>query len=782
MLTKLLAISVILYINLYATSIVDTTKTPEEIKASNQRNLPSDGVSVGLIQTYTEPTNDTDSTKWNAKDWSNQLGKYDRDNLINAKSLFQQSDLTSKALDGNPNVMTTESLKTEPTIKIWDSELQDGLIANTTGSGANKKIEMNSTVKCYITRDMPIRYKCGFNGLVVSKNIDSSGLEAKSACEENCFDQMPCLGVNPNPTVETSTMSEINLDIQDALENTIFKEISSDVKIDKITYDIDVSLKDGSKLNDSEVSGYVSLSIYDFNNEEPILANVKIDKGIYSKIISIGKPVDKIKFTIKRLSKDVYVRIKNVKAIYKSNAKFICPDEQDISNINPKQYAYKCPSGNIIELTVGGSSYKICADYGLKGDNRDGTFSDIQSCNAICKKQYTCSLDVKITDTNILEDFREGCIQGQEACTSNKDICKDLRLNGAKVLNENVFNARQEVTNTVINSVQVQNVDRPKVLLREDLAYITRSAEEWKDEGYKDMITKSNYKISTNTLNEDNNSSSAYSYGIDLVGPDGIPIRSLYWVLKPATLDVNSTNKYFYSILEIVVEKYNYSASGNKIKVKDKILYLKTDKDNDYFKSFARIKNYSQNVYVNSSYQETLNTLAKWEYKTFSSAINTWISVNPNQTAEYFSNEKIDLDTPFKRIRVINNIKNLMYSIDGIVRNQINIGPYSSDNYTGAFDGSGETIGKYTEYVLYSSNPLTYQDIFNTIQEGKIRPIYDNLNPNMYNKNVLNDNGELDASINTYLYGSINEKKAFVRILPKKEELNKKGFLFIFAY
>lgn len=782
MFIKLFIFIFILFVNMYATSIVDTTKTAEEIKAAEQRNLPSDNVNVDIKQTYESATNETDNTKWNAKDWSNQLGKNDRNNLINSRSLFQQSDLTSKALDGNPNAMTTESLKTEPTIKIWDSELQDGLIANTTGSGASKKIEMNSTVKCYITRDMPIRYKCGFNGLVVSKNIDSSGLEAKSSCEENCFDQMPCTGINPNPTIETITIADLNLEAQDLLEATALKEISSDVKLDKITYDIEVTIKEGSTLKDTSVSAYVSLSIYDFAKEEPILADVKIDKGIFSKVISIGKPVDKIKFTVKRLSKDVNIKITNIKAIYKPNSKYICSDVQDISSINPKQYAYKCPSGNIISLSAGGTTYKICADYGLKGDNRDGTFSDLQSCNAICKKQFNCTLDVRITDTQILEDFREGCIQGQEACTSNKDVCKDLRLSGAKVLNENVFNARQEVTNTVINSVQVQNVDRPKILLREDLAYITRSAEEWKDEGYKDMITKSNYKISSKLLNEDTASSNAYSYGVDLVGGDGIPVRSLYWVLKPASFDVNSTNKYFYSIMELVIEKYSYSATGSKIKVKDKILYLKTDKDNDYFKSFARIKDYSQNVNFNNSYQETINPIAKWEFRTFSSGVNTWIPINQNQTAEYFLNEKIELETPFKRIRIINNIKNLMYSIDGIVRKQINIGPYSSDLYSGSFDGSGETIGKYTEYVIYSSNPLTYQEIFTEIQEGRLKPIYDNLNPNLYKKNVLNDNGDIDSRINTYLYGTASEKKAFVRILPKTEELNKKGFLFIFAY
>lgn len=771
-----------LAVNLFATSIIDNTKTNEEIKATNQRNLPSDNTTISIKQTYDAPTNESDLNKWNAKDWANQMGKNDRSNLINAKSLFKESDLTTKAMDGNPNAMTSESLKTEPTIKIWDSELQDGLIANTTGSGSNKKIAINSTVKCYIARDMPIRYKCGFNGLVVSKNIDSSGLEAKSACEENCYDQMPCVGLNTNPTVQTIDISELSLDAQDMVEISSSKEISSDVKLERITYDVEVTLKEGSKLTEQNISGYISLSIFDFAREEPVLSDVKMDKGIQSKNISINKPVDKIKFTLKRISKDVFIKIKNIKAIYKPNEKYICPDQQDISKINQKDYAYKCPSGNIVSLTAGGSSYKICADYGLKGDNRDGTFSDRQSCNAICKRQFSCSLDVKITDTNILEDFREGCIQGQEACTSNKDICKDLRLNGAKVLNENVFNARQEVTNTVVNSVQVQGVERPKVLLREDLAYQTRIAEEWKDEGYKDMINKSNYKISSNNLNEDNPSSNAYSYGIDLVGADGIPVRSLYWVLKPATLDVNSDSKYFYSILEVVVEKYSYSALGTKVKVKDKILYLKTDKDNDYFKSFARIKDYSQNVYVNNAYQETLNPIAKWEYKNFSSGINTWVPISPTQTAEYFLNEKIDLDTPFKRIRVVNNVKNIMYSLEGIVKKRINVGPYYSDIYTGSFDGSGETIGKYTEYVLYSSNPLSYQDILTAMQDGRIKPIYDNLNPNLYTKNVTNDNGDIDTNINTYLYGNANQKKAFVRIIPKQNELNKKGFLYIFAY
>lgn len=481
--------------------------------------------------------------------------------------------------------------------------------------------------------------------------------------------------------------------------------------------------------------------------------------------ISINRPVDKIEFIIKRSNTDTNVIIKNIKAVYKIDTKFVCLDLQDISGLLPSGYASKCPSGNIMKFNTGTKTVEICADYGIVGDNRDGTYSELSSCQAICRQQFSCVLDSTITDTNLLQDFREGCIEGQEECKKNQDLCRDLRVSGAKIVNENVFNARLEVTNTVINSAQVQGVNRPRPLLRTDLDYETIKKEEWKDEGYLYMLMNNNYKSTILNIGENTESSNAYSYGIEY-SSFGFPIRTLNWLLKPKSNDVENGSFYFYNIIDTVVERTIIDINGNKKKMKNKIMYLRTSKDNDFFKPFAIIENYATNIFSDGVYTESISPEAKWEYKTFSGT--SWVLLDKNQAAEYFNFSEIILDKPFMRIKIINDIKTFYDKLPGIIRKKIVVGPYETKFYTGAYDGTGEVVGKYTEYVLYSPNKLTYENLFTLVNNNEIQPIYDNITSSMYPKTLKNDNGDIDSNINTYLYGLNNKKDGYIRIFPKK--------------
>lgn len=69
----------------------------------------------------------------------------------------------------------------------------------------------------------------------------------------------------------------------------------------------------------------------------------------------------------------------------------------------------------------------------------------------------------------ILYKISGGCIEGQSDC--NLETCRSLRIAGAQVINENVFHADFEAEQTVVNGALVQGVERPKVLLKEDLDF-----------------------------------------------------------------------------------------------------------------------------------------------------------------------------------------------------------------------------------------------------------------------------------------------------------------------
>lgn len=767
------------YLNAY--SIIDKKATADEEKATKNRNLPIEEKNVLVSKSYKEKTNDEENSNWNAKDWENHLSSGDENSLYNSKTLFEQNDLNTKAFGGNPNEANSANLKDEETVLIWDTELQDGLIANTTGNGANNNVSMNSTVKCYISRDVPIRYRCGYNGLTVAKSINSTGIEAKNQCEENCIEEQPCIGLVSNPSVNIVNLNDLQLKSEGILEKEISTEISSDVNLKKIEFELKIYKKDGSTIQDEEVFANISISTYDFKEEIPLIKNKKYIKTNETITFMVNEPTDKILMQIERANEDVYIEILQPKAIYKTNAKFICKNQQDISNILPNKFANKCPSGNIVTFNIASDEIKICADYGIIGDNRDGTFSELDTCNSACKRQHSCKLSVTINDTALLQEFREGCIEGQEDCTANVDVCEDLRKSGAKVLNENVFNARQEITNTIINSVQVQNVNRPRVLLRDDIDFQTRKAEEWKDEGYAHMLKNNNFRITAVKLDQDTQVSSAYAFGIDDIGLNGLPVRGLYWQLKPKAYDVDSEELYFYSILEVILERYEINEDNQKIKIKDKVLYLKTDENHDFFKPFARIESYSQNILIDGVYQDSKNHTATWKFKKFNTS--RWVAHSNNDTAEFFKKEKLIMDMPFKRINLIKDVKNLINNLKGVVRSIVRIGPYKSKIYSGSFNGTGETVGKYTQYAFYSATSLTYQELFDKIiTNEELNPIYDSISASLYSRNLNNDNGELDSFINTYLYGKSDKKSAFVRIFPRPTDVTKKGFLYIFAY
>ena len=764
---------------LFGYSSINNQKTANEIKASNQREIMVDKTKTVTTKTYVEKTDSPDVKNWNTRDFQKHLDKNSKNSIVNSRSLF---DLNNEAIQSsNPDLMNSEYIDSKKTDTQWRNNIVNGLISSSTSSGNTGSLSGNQgTIKCYVSRDLPIRYKCPYTGLIISEDIKTSGLKAKTRCEDGCSEDLDCVSVKNNPVINIANVNNLSLKTSSDLSAFIEKEISSDDILDYLEFDLKVT--DNNSTNKEEIKVKLSLSVYDYSQEIPLIAEEDIPLGTYSRKVIIRNPTDKIYIKISRASEKVHVEITNVKATYKLNSRFICGKIQDIAQSQAENFGYICPSGNLITFKTTQKDYKICADYGLSGDYRDGSFSTLNSCRKVCKKQYKCTLDVRITDTAILQDYREGCIAGQENCTLTSDTCKDLRLGGAKILNENVFNGRQEIKNTIINSNLVPGVTRPRLILQADKTFLERSKEEWKDEAYLNMTTGFNYKTTLKKINEDTEVSYGYSYGIELMTSDGIPIKSLYLDHKPSAFDVNGVPFYFYMIAEVITEKYIYDSNGYLVNSKDKILYLKTDKEHDYFKAFAKKKNYSQNVEVDNKIVESLNNLAQWEYSTYIAGVQRWVFHSKDQSAEYYKKEKILLTAPYLRHKVLKNIRNFQKSLKGIMSSTNIVNGRVTKHYDGLHKSSGETIRKYKMYPYYSSEKATYSQIMEDIKNGIITPFYDSLSPGIYAKEVKDDNNSRRSDIKTFLYGATDKKNAYIQIKTKPNELNKKGFLFIFAY
>lgn len=774
----------------FLVSLYATEKTEIQEKEKNYRNdHPSNP--TYLHKTYKESTKDNNVKNWNNKDWELHMqnnGVFDTGLIGNSQN--NASSLGSEVIyNANPNQISTANLRENDALKEnkslfgYSDEVEKSIFD---GNNARQSGNINITqsTKCYIAREMPIRFKCSKTGLIYGAGINTGGADAQKTCESECYEQFSCVNVSP-PTSGPEVLTIENMKLtKDNDSINMEKNLINGLKLSNINFET----------KNLKKRVFIDIIVISSDNSEKIIYKKKLikEQKYNLKINQFGKA---IKIIIYGEKKEAEIDLENINLTFKKEDKFICPTNQDISSRTPGEFAYLCPSGKIKTLIGPTGSYKICEDYGVVGDNQDGTFSNIEGCNNSCKNSYSCSLDNTALSTASLQNFREGCIEGQSDCTL--ETCKNLRIGKAQVLNENIFHGDFEAVPTVVNGALVKGVERPKVLLSDDLDFIERSKEEWKDGAYNDMVKRGSYRATKFNINEDTNVSNAYSMGVASNSKDGTEsgasIKSLYWVFKPKAFDVNEKSYKFFAILEVIVDNIKKDSYGNNYREKDKIFYVKTSEE-DFFKPFAIKKGFARKTSNQIDDAEILTS--KVEYKYFNTSSNNWFSHSNLTNLEYFKNNKINIDGPFLRIPIVSNYNKLMYQLPGIVRKVIKNGSNETKIYSGTFDGSGQAITSVKLFVDYSLNSsFTYSSAIDKIEQGKWESIYNNSSTTASPKAVVSDTMvETDSvkyhntdsrsskeDIEIFLYGEENNKTGYTRIKPKAEDIGKKGFIYIFA-
>ncbi len=778
---KKLIVLIYLSLNLYS-------ETVQQIETTNRNELVEKNP-TNTTKTYPDATGEGTPKNWNEQDWKKHMennGSLGTGLIGRAQSntSIQGSDI---ATSGNPNMINTsnlrnnESLKSVKSLHSFSDDIKNSALnANTNRS--LKDLNIIETTKCYIAREMPIRFKCDKTGLIYGAGINSSGKDAKINCENECFEQMTCVDVNSGNSTSNLDIGEIKLNEG---ETTKEKAIEIKSKLDKLIFnssvskgviylDIEVTLLDGTK--------------------QFFIKKLKLENKEYN--LKIALNIKSVRFIVYSMDNASSGSISSAISTNRVS-KYICPSNQDITDKKPGDFAYLCPSGKIVSLSGNAQAFKICEDYGVVGDNIDGTFSSFDRCNSICRQNFTCNLDTTAISTNSLQNFREGCIEGQANC--KVETCKALRTNKNQVLNENVFDASLESKPTIISGALVNGAKRPKVLLSEDIDFLTRSKEEWKDGAYRDMVNSGTYRYSAKKLNEDTDNSDAYGMKLLSNSTDsslkGSATRGLYWINKPRAFDVGEDVAFkHYAVLEVVVDSLKYDSNGKQYRVKDKILFVKTSED-DTFKPFATKKNYAQKSA--DKITDTVVITAVWNYEYFNNSLKAWYPLSSTNNLEYFKNSVITLDGPYLRIPIVKDYNKLMYSLPGIIRSIDKNGPNETKNYTGEFNGTGQAIMGLKLYVKYSNdNDITYASVIEEIENGTWNNIFDSASSFTSIQNVISDTQLLSDAltysktseqrnrnddIEIFLYGKENNKTAYTRIKPKNEDLGKKGFIYIFA-
>jgi len=759
---------------------------------ANSMILFAEDTNSTLVQrrTYNIPdaTNSTDATQMNMSDWENLAKK----NGVNPNLVGNTQDTVRKmygdnALSPNVNQLTntyiqsSSKYKDNKAITAYTNEIQADVLSNSTSSSSVSASSSNQAIQCYITRDIPFRYTCSLSGLMYGGKVNESGAKAKHLCQSECYQSKTCINVSSTATQENITqIQEINGVLNgNALQTS--GNVDPKRRTEKITFET-------SSDNVSDAY-YIDIVYLDKNNiTKTLVKSLYVLGAKEQRTFVVNDIIQNI--TIKAFTKNsvaLNVLIDNIKVIYKSNEKWICPFLQDISDEKPENFAKLCPSGKIHTFTKGTNTYKICEDGETLGDNPDGTFSSQSVCATNCKESGKCTADTSVYTTDILKNFREGCIQGQNNCSD--DDCTLARKNGAHIIKEVFFNAGKIPTISIQNSVQVKGVKRPRVSVQDDIDYQEKNAEEWKDAAYANMLAEKTFVATSTYLEQNTEIKNAYGIGT-ISGADygvaGASVRTLNWKLKPAAFDVSNGQTYkLYAVFTVDIGKQVWSSTGERVIERDRIWYVKTS-TNDIFTPFYREDDIgSSSIRLNDMNSTdgaffATNIYAKREYKTFSN--NSWHGILSSSLAENFTTYSFEPEgKPYYTFTVVSNLGNLLNAFPGLVRSRTK-DLYENPIYTGDFDGSGDGMLAFGVSVIYTQNTYTYADLVSKINNGSIPMIYHSNSPHLYPNTIGSDVNSEKSDFQIFRYGAIGKSTAYMRLFPKTKDVGKKGFIYVFIY
>lgn len=766
------------------------------LASTAQENLGNEIKEPKTIITYEEATNDSNVSKWNIKDFhqNNSQQRTDTGTIGSSQAEIRKGAMGEASLTVNPyELQTNELLKNEnikniPAMTAFDDNLRAETIAKASTNSFVSINKEDKTIECFITRDIPFQYQCEKTGLVYGGGMSEGGAWAKRECQNNCFEQFDCANVSQ----ENETQNLLNQKIitfTKGVDNNFTTTdagefLDESIVTDKIKY-APSFFKEGTLIADenlSVVSSLLDIYLIYPDGQESLLVEKLLIKGTdQPQTLMVNARIKGYRFDVFKNDETVDEISFSVSLITRGSEKWICPEKQDITGYTAGEFAHLCPSGNVIDFSMGFTSFKVCADAMNYGDNSDGTFSKKESCESICRIPFSCKPTTQVFSTAALETFREGCIQGQLNCED--ELCEQARLAQVKVREEIVFDATKNFRKTVTSSAQIENTNRPRIVLREDKTFLERSKEEWKDNAYKNMTEQGTYSYTKNFLDEDTEDTQAYGSGVRsgvAYGKTGTSSRSLYFKYKPKAFDVNvDENKYVYAFFRVYLDYYAYNPDGKKEIVRDEAWYFKTS-ESDTFKATRRTYDYAQVVgSIVKGTEITINEHTSPEDKTFNGT--SWTSISSSELAPYFKIDNYKDAEYHYRYRIVNSMGELINEIPGIAKRRDSFVKVAPRYYTGVKDGTAESISKFIAYGFVSKTQLKLSEIYEKVANDEIKPIYESISPQAYTSEIRGDEEGDENILNIFHYGTVNNKSAFTTITPRENDVGKKAFIFVFV-
>lgn len=492
---------------------------------------------------------------------------FDKEVQNNAKFYGPAAEAWNKANTENSVVNTANGTASTNAVQL--------AISKATGAVGNSAIS-SGKISCYLSRGQQFySFQCSLNGMKFeSPDKSQSPAKAKENCLNNCYQSAgSCLAVDADSTNtnaltqdlnEVLSQSPIKFDVAtaqgDPNKNPAIKAKTITKTIQK-TFNYEEKAKKLSFTYNSEYTLELSVSYKDETGYQRVAAN--------KLILSPTKGQDVVKSfnlsqTIKELTIKFEITDQELTDKYGTTNTKNQPVVKDLTLFIPKTTRYVCPGDDISfdekkrsacspsdRLQFG--SVTICKSKS-QGDNKDGTFSNKEVCQNSCRVYGECKITQPALNAQTFFTFFDGCLTNNQNGSCSDQKCENARQSGQPILNEKVFDADGNVTETIINGVPVPGTVRPRIIAESYSDYNQTLQQETKALAFANMINAQSYNKSIQ-LNKTRQTS--YAYRDEGYLTNGTQTKRLFVRIKPSNTLYDKT-AYLYIILKVQSNSQDY--------------------------------------------------------------------------------------------------------------------------------------------------------------------------------------------------------------------------------
>jgi hypothetical protein len=516
-------------------------------------------------------------------------------------------------------------------------------------------------------------------------------------------------------------------------------------------------------------------------------------------------------------------------AEYRSDSYYFCQALQMVDSPS------LCIGGETILFeAVAGQMYYLCSaeEKRIGPEPLWGAFYDEDSCKSACTVHKDCKPTYRhytsYGDDDYLLKAEVTCVDNpsninctQAACTSFFED-SDIRPN-AEIIVHNDDTYVYTIRNKVLTGVP-----RPKIDLSAELAgnvdYQEMFDNEEKDSAYLAMLEN----MSFNRIKYKVGTESPWNMSYKKDSFDNGYSNNLSIILKPDSFDFdNGTTYYLYSVIRVLhsyspiagswyLDSHMVTADPNNANIQwEDYTYIiknsETDQDWSVFRrdQFARYLSIRTEMYIDDNGDLREKTNLDWlntdsfstsQYGQYNETADIFPALDPNSLAPYFKSMEFSSAQNYFQFPITSNIEQLIYETPGIlIKDQVPINHETS--FQKIYNVAPTTHRKvssskdYVLYFIYSDTRLTYAELMeafegpdNRYPSNKEEPVniknaaYQLLNEQLFRKDRIIYDGELNNNINVIKKGSPDKSSIGVEWGPSMTEKGKKVFKFIFLY